>query len=310
MSMFYLGHGGERQLRLSVSHPQPDEIEEGVRRIAQLIVELPGNGLERGTRQGSPRSRVLSRERRMNVKRALGVAAGLALAATGVVVGFSQPASAATTFATPTMCTIQTFNTNNFLTAVGGGGQTSDVIHTDATVAQGWEAFTLVDAGDGVHVGIRTLTGNYLTAVGGGGREVDVIHSNATALQAWEKFNIIRIGGDGFAIQTIDGHYLTAVDGGGRTTDVIHSDATQVQAWEIFRFNCGLALVPNVRFFDDRSARNDIIAAGLSVGQISFDTHCFNPAGTVELQNPTGGALVLRGTAVNLREDAPGCVGM
>jgi|SRR5947208_8390463 len=243
----------------------------------------------------------------MNLRRVLGAAGGLTLAAAGVV-GLGQPASAAA-FATPTTCTIQTFNTGNFLTAVGGGGRTSDVIHSDATVARSWEAFTLVDAGDGVHVGIRTLTGNYLTAVNGGGLQTDVIHSNATLLQAWERFNVIRIGGDGFAIQTIDGHFLTAVGGGGRTTDVIHSDATQVQAWEIFRFNCGVTFVPNVLSFDDQSARSAINAAGLAVGQISFDTRCINPAGTVELQNPTGGTLVLRGTAVNLREDAPGCRG-
>ena len=150
----------------------------------------------------------------MNLRRVLGAAGGLALAAAGVV-GLGQPASAAA-FATPTTCTIQTFNTGNFLTAVGGGG---------------------------------------------------------------------------------------------RTTDVIHSDATQVQAWEIFRFNCGVTFVPNVLSFDDQSARSAINAAGLAVGQISFDTRCINPAGTVELQNPTGGTLVLRGTAVNLREDAPGCRG-
>ena len=39
MSMFYLGTGGERQLRLSASYLQPDEIEEGVRRIARLLAE-------------------------------------------------------------------------------------------------------------------------------------------------------------------------------------------------------------------------------------------------------------------------------
>jgi hypothetical protein len=171
----------------------------------------------------------------MNLRRALSMVGGLVLAAAGVV-GLSLPATAQPPFRTPTTCHIQTFNTRNYLTAVGGGGRTSDVIHTNATVARSWENFTLVDAGDGAHVGIRTLSGNYLTAVNGGGLETDVIHSNATALQAWERFNVIRYGGDGFAIQTIDGHYLTAVGGGGRTTDVVHNDATQVQAWELFIF--------------------------------------------------------------------------
>ncbi|HTJ32561.1 MAG TPA: hypothetical protein VL738_04975 [Dactylosporangium sp.] len=173
----------------------------------------------------------------MQMRRAFSVAAGLALAAAGVV-GLSAPASAAPFFATPATCSIQTVNTRNFLTAVGGGGRTSDVIHSDATVARSWETFTLVDAGDGVHVGIRTLTGNFLTAVGGGGRTTDTIHSDATRLQAWEKFNVVRFGGDGFGIQTIDGHWVTAVGGGGRTSDVIHTDATVVRSWELFFFNC------------------------------------------------------------------------
>jgi hypothetical protein len=167
----------------------------------------------------------------MHLRRVFSIAAGLALAATGVV-ALGSPASAAST------CSIQTVNTRNFLTAVGGGGRTTDVIHTNATVARSWEQFTLVPVGDGVHYGLRTLTGNYLTAVGGGGRTTDTIHSDATRLQAWEEFSIIRWGGDGFAIQTIDGHYVTAVGGGGRTTDVIHTNATVVQSWELFFFNC------------------------------------------------------------------------
>jgi hypothetical protein len=173
----------------------------------------------------------------MQLRRVMSVVAGLVLASAGVV-AVSEPASAAPFFNTPTTCLIQTFNTRNFLTAVGGGGRSTDVLHTNATVPLSWEQFTLVDAGDGVHVGIRTLTGNYLTAVGGGNRTTDTIHSNATLLQAWEKFNIVRFGGDGFGIQTIDGHWLTAVSGGGRTTDVIQTNRTVVQAWELFLFSC------------------------------------------------------------------------
>ena len=173
----------------------------------------------------------------MNLRRALSVAAGLVLAAVGVV-GVSQPASATLPLPlpTPSTCLIQTYNTGNFLTAVGGGGRTTDVIHTNANSPAAWETFFLSDAGNG-YVGIRTGTGNYLTAVGGGGRTTDVIHSNATALLDWEKFNLVPIGG-WFAIQTIDGHFLTAVGGGGQVSDVIHSNATEIGAWELFRFTC------------------------------------------------------------------------
>jgi hypothetical protein len=138
----------------------------------------------------------------------------------------------------PITCSIQTIN-GHFLTAVGGGGRTTDVIHTDATRALAWEKFVLEDLGEGDgSYGFRTKTGNYLTAVSGGGRITDVIHSNATQINAWERLRINALGGGWFSIQTVNGHYLTANGGGGLISDTIHSDATQVQAWEKFKFFC------------------------------------------------------------------------
>jgi hypothetical protein len=138
-------------------------------------------------------------------------------------------------------CVFQTSN-GHYVTAVGGGGRTTDVIHTDATRIGSWEKFTLIDSGDGsspIHYGFQTFHGFYLTAVSGGGRITDVIHSDATQIQAWEKFTLISLGNSVYAIETINGHYLTAVDGGGRITDTIHSDATQIRAWEKFQVTCG-----------------------------------------------------------------------
>jgi hypothetical protein len=138
----------------------------------------------------------------------------------------------------PITCTIQTIN-GNYLTAVGGGGRTSDVLHTDARQALSWEKFVLEDLGEGdSSYGFRTKSGRYLTAVGGGGRITDVMHSDATQINAWERLRIWSLGGGYFSIQTYNGRYLTAVGGGGRTYDAIHSDATQVQAWEKFKFSC------------------------------------------------------------------------
>jgi hypothetical protein len=138
-------------------------------------------------------------------------------------------------------CAFQTVN-GHYVTAVGGGGRTTDVIHTDATRIGSWEKFTLVDSGDGsanIHYGLLTTNGHYLTAVGGGGRITDVIHSDATWLRDWEKFSLVSLGYGWYAIQTINGHYLTAVGGGGRTTDTIHSDATRIGSWEMFYVSCG-----------------------------------------------------------------------
>jgi hypothetical protein len=148
----------------------------------------------------------------------------------------TQPGELAAALVGPITCTILTSN-GHYLTAVGGGGRTSDVIHTDATKVGSWEKFTLIDSGDGasnIHYGVRTTNGHYVTAVGGGGRIADVIHSDATQLLDWEKLTMVSLGFGVYAIQTIDGHFLTSTGGGGRITDTIHSDATKIKLWERF----------------------------------------------------------------------------
>jgi hypothetical protein len=179
----------------------------------------------------------MNKEKNMSIKNKLGQVAAMGVAAFAIV-GLSAPTVASAATPGPSTCAFQTVNTRNFVTAVGAGGRTTDVIHTDATGVGSWERFTLVPVGDGVHYGLRTSNGHYLTAVGGGGRSTDAIHSDATSLRDWEKFTVVRWGGDGYAIQTIDGHYLTAVGGGGRTSDTIHSNATAVNSWELFFRNC------------------------------------------------------------------------
>jgi hypothetical protein len=198
----------------------------------------------------------------MNIKSKLGRAAGIAAAAVGIV-GLSLPAVASANTPRPSKtpavshdagrirpavngpitCAIQASRTGRYVTVVGGGGRTTDVIHTNATRIGAWEKITLIDSGDGtpnIRYGLKTSNGHYLTAVGGGGRITNVIHSDATNLRAWEKFTMISLGHGSYAIQTIDGHYLTAVGGGGRITDTIHSDATVIRAWEVFRLTCGI----------------------------------------------------------------------
>lgn len=145
----------------------------------------------------------------------------------------------------PTNCYIQSFD-GHYLTAVGGGGRTFDVIHTDATQAKAWEKFTLVDADKGtpnVTYGIRTVKGYYLTAVDGGGRTQNVMHSDAPWLRDWEQFQLESLGKGWYAIKTYNGRYVTAVNSGGLSTqvaDVLHTDARRVGNWEKFKFTCGV----------------------------------------------------------------------
>jgi hypothetical protein len=136
----------------------------------------------------------------VKIKHALGRVTAIAAAAAGLAaVGLTGAASASTSSAAApaadipfAVCTIQSFD-GHYLSAIGGGGRTTDVIHTNATQASTWETFTMVISGDGAspfHYGIETSNGDFLTAVGGGGRTTDVIHSNATQIQAWEEFFI------------------------------------------------------------------------------------------------------------------------
>jgi hypothetical protein len=144
---------------------------------------------------------------------------------------------------------IETFN-GHFLTALGGGGKTTDAFHTDATGVSTWETFWVLKSGDlgsGYRYAIRPMgTGgpgevvNFLTAAGGGGRpgfqdgEPPVTHFSG--LFADSQFTLVALGGGSYALQTRSGNYVTAVGGGGFANGVnLHTDATQIQAWEKFR---------------------------------------------------------------------------
>lgn len=84
---------------------------------------------------------------------------------------------------------IRAFN-GQYLTAVNGGGQIADVIHTDATQLSSWETFTVSSQRLGVYA-IRTDLGHYMTAVGGGGKTDDAIHTNIARIGDWESFTLV-----------------------------------------------------------------------------------------------------------------------
>ena len=119
-------------------------------------------------------------------------AAGLATLGLTGAASASPAHMAVPAFATNTqICTIQSFD-GHYLSAIGGGGRTTDVIETNRTAISTWETFQLVPltgVGPGFYA-IRTQTGNYLTAVnsGGIGSAFEAIHSNATQIGTWEEF--------------------------------------------------------------------------------------------------------------------------
>lgn len=137
------------------------------------------------------------------------------------------------------VCSFSTW-TGNWVTAVDGGGRTTEVLHTDAVTPRGWENLTVEQTADHYYA-FRTVNGHYLTANSGGGRVTGVMRSNETAVRSWEKFSIVSAGNNRVAFRTINGHYLTANNGGGLgggTADALRSNATTIRAWETFGERC------------------------------------------------------------------------
>ena len=134
---------------------------------------------------------------------------------------------------------IETFG-GYYLTAVNGGGRTTDVMHTDARRIGTWEKFRLSGTGSG-QFAIQTASGNYVTAMNGGGLAMEAVHTDAVNIAAWEQFRMVPDQyGWRHALQTVNGHYLTAVGTGGKSADAIHADAQQTGNWEQFYiWKCG-----------------------------------------------------------------------
>jgi hypothetical protein len=96
-------------------------------------------------------------------------------------------------------------NYGRYLTAVDGGGGTSDTIHADAKQVNAWEQFQLIELLDWPQwFAIQTIHGNYLTALGGGGvggQFAEAFHTDATQINAWERFRLLKCGDLGSGYQ-------------------------------------------------------------------------------------------------------------
>jgi len=175
----------------------------------------------------------------MNLRTRLGRAARL-IAGAAAITGLSLMSVATASSAqavTSLHCTLQTASFN-YVTAVDGGGRTTDVLHTNATQAFDWEKFGWVEAGGG-KIGLQTFNGHYLTAVEGGGFTRNSVRSNETQLRDWEKFTPISLGAGRWAFKTVNGHYLSSFLGGGQTADgAINTAATFPGFWEQYRVSC------------------------------------------------------------------------
>ncbi|MFZ0317741.1 MAG: hypothetical protein WAL56_01340 [Candidatus Sulfotelmatobacter sp.] len=139
--------------------------------------------------------------------------------------------------------------TGNYLTALGGGGDTDPSVHSDATKIASWELFRLIKCGElmsGYQYAIRPIEGFTLTANNGGGLTRNGLFLSTLDdidRRPWTKLTLLEQDDGSYAMQTVSGNYVTAVGGGGippfdengTESDVFHTDAVRIQAWEKFR---------------------------------------------------------------------------
>jgi hypothetical protein len=134
---------------------------------------------------------------------------------------------------TANLFAFQTSN-GNFITAVDGGGLTTDVLHTDAVSVGAWEQFRIAQTGPSgaFSVSIQTHSNNFLTAVGLGGKTTDAIHSDATKVGSWETFFIRKCGNlspnasQYFIVDASKNQAIAARGGGGQTQNTIQFAGT------------------------------------------------------------------------------------
>jgi hypothetical protein len=132
---------------------------------------------------------------------------------------------------------ITTVSKGTPLSAVKGGGRTTDVIHTElySTEPLSWQRFRLWVDATKQYYAIQTINGYFLTAVSD--QTTNAIQSSATGITTgYALFKLARATAPfAYSIETLGGYYLTAVGGGSKSSgDTIHTDATTVGDWERF----------------------------------------------------------------------------
>jgi beta-glucanase (GH16 family) len=98
----------------------------------------------------------------------------------------------------------------------------------DRATAQGWETFTVGDAGNGL-ITLQGSNGLYVTSNNGD----SAMACNRTTPQAWEQFRWINNPDGSISLQGTNGMYVTSNNG----TTWMTCDRAQAQAWEEFKVN-------------------------------------------------------------------------
>jgi beta-glucanase (GH16 family) len=113
-------------------------------------------------------------------------------------------------------------NNNDFMSSNNG----ASAVTCDRTVAQGWEQWTVVDAGNG-KIALRGNNGDYLSSENG----TQAMTCNRTTFQAWETFTWIDNADGSFSLQGSNGNFVSSENG----TQGMTCTRTTASLWEDFR---------------------------------------------------------------------------
>ena len=100
-------------------------------------------------------------------------------------------------------------------------------MHCDRPTVQGWEQFTVVDAGNG-KIALRGNNGQYVSCEDG----LAPINCNRPTIQGWEQFDWITNTNGTISLRAYNGLYVSSENG----TKAMTANRTTAQGWEAFNY--------------------------------------------------------------------------
>ncbi|HEY0608165.1 MAG TPA: T9SS type A sorting domain-containing protein, partial [Chitinophaga sp.] len=97
----------------------------------------------------------------------------------------------------------------------------------DRPTVQGWEQFTVVDAGNG-KIALRGNNGQYVSCEDG----LAPINCNRPTIQGWEQFDWINNADGTISLRAYNGLYVSSENG----TKAMTADRPAAQGWEVFTY--------------------------------------------------------------------------
>lgn len=161
--------------------------------------------------------------------------------------------------------------------------------------AQGWEMFTIVDAGNG-QVALRGSNGQYVSSENG----QSGMMCNRGSIQGWETFNWVDFGNGTFGLQGSNGQFVSSENG----QSAMMCNRPSAGAWEAFTWGTGSGARVGTGEIADHLSASDYevsIYPNPSHGEINVQADEFEKVSIIDLSGQTVFASEL--TSGRLRVD-------